>query len=120
MMKEKFVKDYLEADDVCKKITTGEVDIVTGIKILSELIIYTRKDINTLDKDAGSKLTDKIKEFDKVCNSRKEGIKKSYAEPEDTEEERLLKYKLLKEDQIRYRQELFYIQDLAYTKGWFD
>jgi len=93
ILKEKFVKDFMDAHTIDKAITTGETDIVSGTIVLK---------------------------LDKRNHKRKEEIQNKYPVPEDAEEERILKYRMLKEDHIRYRQEIFYIQDLAYNKGWFD
>jgi polyhydroxyalkanoate synthesis regulator phasin len=120
ILKEKFVKDFMDAHTIDKAITTGEIDIVSGTIVLKDLLTFVRKDIGTLDTDAKNKLEGAISDLDKKNRKRKEEIKNKYPVPEDAEEERILKYRMLKEDHIRYRQEIFYIQDLAYNKGWFD
>jgi len=120
ILKDKFIKDFFDAHAVDKAITTGEIDVVSGVNILKELMTYVRKDIGTLDAEGKSKLETTIKKLDGINKKQKEKIKQTYPTPEDHEEENVLKYKLLKEDHHRYRKELFYIQDLAYDKGWFD
>ena len=120
IMRDKFIKDFFDAHAIDKAITTGEVDVVTGVRILKDLIIYVRKDIGTLDNSAKIKLEDTIKKLDEANKNIKTKIKERISTPEDSEEENILKFKLLKEDHRRYRKELFFIQDLAYGKGWFD
>jgi hypothetical protein len=119
-MKDKFIKDFFDAHAIDKAITTGEIDIVAGVRILKELVIYVRKDVATLDNAAKVKLEEVIKQLDLANEKSKNKIGDVYPAPEDSEEENILKYKKLKEDHKRYRNELFYIQDVAYNKGWFD
>ena len=120
VMKEKIITDFFDAINIDKAITRNEVDIVTGTLMLKDMISYIRKDIETLDEDAKKKLDIAITKLDKTNNERKEKLKERSLPPEDGIDERILKARLLKEDHRRYRQELFFIQDLAYKKGWFD
>ena len=120
ILRQKFMKDFFDAHECDKAITTGELDLVTGTLMLRDLLEYVRKDIETLDQDAKIKLDDAIKKLDKINKDEKEKIKTRFPQPEDSEEERSLKYKMLVEDHRRYKKELFFIQDLAYGKGWFD
>jgi ABC-type phosphate/phosphonate transport system substrate-binding protein len=120
VMKEKIITDFFDAVDIDKAITRNEIDIVTGTLMLKDMLSYVRKDIETLDEEAKKKFDDAIVKLDKTNKERKEKLKEKGIPPEDGIDERILKSRLLKEDHRRYRQELFFIQDLAYKKGWFD
>jgi len=119
-MKDKFVSDFFDAMEIVKLITRSQLDLANGTVILSDMLSYVRKDLETMDADAKKQLDGIVKQLDVRNSKRKEEIIKSYPEPEDTIEEAQLKAKLLSEDHKRYRQELFWIQDLAFNKGWLD
>jgi hypothetical protein len=119
LLTDKFVNDFFDAHEIDKAITRKELNLPDGVVMLSEMLTYVRKDISTLDENAYEKLKTVIEELNKKNTERKEYIKKKTPEPEDTVEESVLKRKLLNEDHKRYRQELFFIQDIAYDKGWF-
>jgi len=118
LLVEKFVNDFFDAHEIDKAITRREIGIIDGTTMLSDMLKYVRKDISTLDEEAYNKLKVAIEELNNKNTQRKEYIKKHVSEPEDVVEEQVLKRKLLREDHNRYRQELFFIQDLAYNKGW--
>ena len=120
VMKEKIITDFFDAVEIDKSITRNELDLVTGTLMLKDMLSYIRKDIETLDEDAKKKLDNAIVKLDQTNKERKDKLKERSIPPEDGIDERILKSRLLKEDHRRYRQELFFIQDLAYKKGWFD
>jgi len=120
VMKQKFITDFLETDEIGKQITKGQIDIAMGIEILHNMIKYVRFDIKTLDQDAYKKLENIITELGEINHSNKEKIIHGLKEPEDAIDERNQKRILLKEDLMKYKQELQAIQELAYNKGWFD
>lgn len=120
MIREKFVTDFMDAVEVDKAITRGEIDVASGTLIMKDLLEYVRKDVETLNQEAKNELDEAIRKLNDTCSKRKDKIKQIYPEPENTMDERWLKMKLLKEDHKRYRQELFFIQDMGYNKGWFE
>ncbi len=120
IMEEKFVKDFLEAQEVDKEISRQAIDFVDGVFILKEMIKYVREDIKTLDVLAKKDLDKILDKLNEINVERKEVIKKRYKEPEDDEEKDFIHIKLLREDHEKYKKELFYIQSLGYRKGWFD
>jgi polyhydroxyalkanoate synthesis regulator phasin len=119
LLTDKFVNDFFDAHEIDKAITRKELNLSDGVTMLSDMLSYVRKDVSTLDESAYDKLKIMIAELNKKNMERKSFIKKSTPEPEDTVEESVLKRKLLNEDHKRYQQELFFIQDIAYSKGWF-
>jgi hypothetical protein len=120
IMTQKLIQDFLETDEITKQITKGQIDIAIGVDILKDMIKYVRNDIKILDKDAYTKLENIIKELGTTNQQRKEQIKKELKEPEDSMDEMVLKRHLLREDLMKYKQEMIAIQEIAYNKGWFD
>ena len=120
VMEEKFVKDFLEAQEVDKMLSKQTIDFVDGIYILKEMIQYVREDIKILDVKAREKLDDVRKKLNEINKERKDIIRKRYKDPEDEEEKDFIHIKMLREDHEKYKKELFYIQNLGYKKGWFN
>jgi hypothetical protein len=118
--KQKLIQDFLETDEITKQITKGQIDIATGVDILKDMIKYVRNDIEILDQETYHTLEEIIKQLGETNHTRKEQIKKSLKEPEDSMDELVLKRHLLKEDLMKYKEELKTIQKLASNKGWFD
>ncbi len=120
VMKQKFIQDFLDTDEIGKQITKGQIDIAVGIDILHNMIKYVRFDIKTLDQELYKKLEKVIAELGQMNQGNKEKIKNSMTEPEDAIDDRNQKRILLIEDLKKYKQELQTIQELAYNKGWLD
>lgn len=120
VMEEKFVKDFLEAQEVDKLISKQGIDFIDGLFILKDMIKYVREDIKILDKDTYKKLEEMNAQLDDINKKRKENIKHRYKDAEDEEEKDFIHLKLLKEDHEKYKKELFFIQKLGYNKGWFN
>jgi len=120
MIEQKFVKDFFDAYEIDKAIAKNEIYIGHGVHMLKQLLIYVRKDVQTLDSAAYDQLKEKNKKLDADYDKKKKQIKHLYGQGEDTIEDRTIKHQLLEEDHKRYRHELFYLQDMAHAKGWFD
>ncbi len=120
IMEEKFVKDFLEAQEVDKMISKQSVDFVDGLFILKDMMVYVREDIKILDPNTMKKLQETNKKLDDINTERKDAIKLKYKDAEDEEEKDFIHLKLLREDHEKYKKELFFIQKIGYNKGWFD
>ena len=64
IMEEKFVKDFLEAQEVDKMISKQSVDFVDGVFILKDMMKYVREDIKVLDPKAMDRLVEINKKLD--------------------------------------------------------
>ena len=119
-MKQKFIQDFFDAHHVDKEITLGMRSIVDGTFVLLDMLQYIRKDIAVMDQEAKAQLELAIKKMDADNKKIKEEIIANTTPPEDKTEETEIMIKLLRKDHKRYRKELFWIQDMAFKKGWFD
>ena len=94
ILKQKFVKDFFDAVEIDKAITKNELDIITGTIMLKDMIIYVRKDIETLDENSYKSLKKIVEKLDETNSKRKQKIKQEYPEPENSLDERIFKSKL--------------------------
>lgn len=119
VMQQKLISDFFEACAIDKLMAKKSLDLEEGITMLEDMIKYVRDDIKTLDENAHKELDEKNKQLIAINSERKTKIKET-DKPVDSIDERNLKRKLLKEDHKRFKQELVNIQNICYTKGWFD
>jgi DnaJ-class molecular chaperone len=120
IMKEKFVKEFLEATEILKQIERGEIAKDYGIPLMQKAVGHIHDDINTMDNDAKEKYERVAKELDILCKKKKGEVKDRFPEPEDSIEERTLTMKLLDEELRKFSMELNFIQKLGYEKGWLE
>lgn len=120
IMKDKFIKDFLEAQEVDKMIVKYQIELDDGVAILKDMLQYVEKDIEIMDVVAKEKLDGTKIKLEQICQNRKKELKMQMGEPENTMQARDFTKNLLKEDHKKYQKELFLIQELAFKTGWFD
>lgn len=118
-MRDKLVKDFLEADNVDKLIVKKQLHVEDGVTILRELIRYILDDIRVLDENTYKKLVEAHNKLTVSYTEKKNQIKTSY-ETDDDIDDRNLKLLLNTEDHELLHAKLMLIQETAYGKGWFD
>lgn len=120
IMKQKFIQEFFEADEVNKLMIKRQLELAPGVTMLVEMIKKVRDDISTLDEDAYKIVEKGIHALSIEYKKKKEDVIAKTPEPEDSVEKSQLDYKLLNIDRLKYARELLLIQNLAAKKGWFD
>ena len=117
-MRELFLRDYEDSRVLEKEISVGTYLPETAIQMLEEYMVYVRTDIETMEK-AGK---EELDEFNKTTKDRCEEVKKKIRQREGPAEnamsERRLSILLIHEDLKRLKQEILFVQKMAFRKGW--
>jgi len=116
-LKLKLQRDFLDCVNVDKAVIMGGIRKEEGTMILFSLIDIVKSDIATMDKDTWDLLNKAEKTLLEDNNKRKEVYKQR--KPRDSAEKRNLQINLLMEDYLSCKEILYFIQNLAYKKGWF-
>lgn len=118
-MRQKFIQDFFEADNIKKLIQKKQIDVDPGVEIFNDMLKNVREDISTMDNEAKKQLDTKLVELGKINKERKDHIAKT-TEVNDSEDKRNMKRKQLVEDFKRCKTELLFIQNLGFNKGWLE
>jgi len=117
-LKQKLQQDYLDCVAVDKAILMGTIRKEEGTLILFDLLDYVKSDIATMDKVSWEIL---IKAEGKILeeNEKRKDLLFKDRRVRDSSEKRELELSMLREDYSSCKAMLYFIQNLAYTQGWF-
>jgi hypothetical protein len=113
-----FLADFNDAKVLEKEISVGQYLPEMAITMLEEYMVYVRTDIETLEKAAAEELNDFNKTTRDRCEEAKKKIKAREGLPENAMGERRLSVLLINEELRRLKQEVLFIQKMAFRKGW--
>lgn len=113
-----FLSDFNDAKILEKEISIGQYLPEIAITMLEEYMVYVRTDIETLEKAASEEIADFNKTTRDRCEEAKKKIKAREGLPENAMQERRLSVLLINEDLRRIKQEILFIQKMAFRKGW--
>jgi hypothetical protein len=117
-LKQKLQQDYLDCVAVDKAILMGTIRKEEGTLILFDLLDYVKSDIATMDKTSWEILLKAEGQILEENEKRKDLLFKD-RRVRDSSEKRELELSMLREDYQSCKAMLYFIQNLAYTQGWF-
>jgi len=113
-----FLRDFEDARVLEKEISVGNYLPEMAITMLEEYMVYVRTDLETLEKAAKQELDEFNKAIRDRCEETKKKIRQREGLPENALSERRLNVLLIQEDLKRLKQEILFIQRIAFRKGW--
>lgn len=119
VMKTKLINDYFEADEINRAITKKQIDLEAAIPILNDLVKYVENDIKLMSEDAYKKIENKKTILDETNKETKKKIEENTI-VDDSEDERNLKLRKLREDHKKLDRYMTLLLEICYRKGWFE
>jgi hypothetical protein len=108
----------MDCVSIDKGILLGTIRKEEGTLMLFDLLDYVKSDVATMDKETWEMLVNAEKKILEENEKRKDELFKD-RRVRDSSEKRELELSMLREDYQACKAMLYFIQNLAFKKGWF-